>query len=771
MFLHSERHGGAIEHFAGPGGPLTTQYFQDLSMIDFPVLDTENLRECLALFEKHSRRLRLSKSQHFEAAIAYLPSSLVRSYFASLRDSEKGNYDSFKAFILQYAAPNIEQHVERTPRETRASHIDYLVSTADDIVEFCSREEVVMLLASLLCPEPIIGKACESIRHGFLRWRELVQASFDRYEKPTALPTDVMSPPSKDIEHFNSAQYHGEIQEPSTSQSDVSPQADVVNKQRSRTRDSCVNTVDAASQTLDDQISSEPQEPGLRNPCATSVQPASKVHFQTTTYVVNSDCEFENQERGRATEKSVYRPDCNARATYERNELPDHQHLYTHNATEYYSRYENSGRDSRPHRRGFEDNGGSERHSPGVPRDHRDMSRAHSGSNFLPYDLQGLTKESFPGVESDDITKCIYYFEVSAFNLYLTEEAMYYAAIRFLPQPYVRRFLDYLGRGRRGTFRELKSYLLSSAPRKFSCHSYMDNYHHGRSFTEIRDKAEEMARDPPEEIFKVFCAHLCPKPVQDRARRAFKYGEEKFLDVLEQAFDEYHTAPPRAAYNHSRDSYRGQRPQQAEYNRRKHRRLQRDERAPNPPARFPTHQPIGQEQSDLTKNRTSTWAEVVGSKKPATSPQVLTKKISQKRHQIDYRRKRSIIIFNAKENDNKSDSELFEDICKSLKVKPTNVVTERFRSCRDGCPRPLKITFVDEMSKKEFLHATSYLGSTKFASLRVRQYMTTSQRLIIKSLLRTAYELNQKGTYPFVYKVRGPPWNSRIVKIPRPSVI
>ncbi len=86
-------------------------------------------------------------------------------------------------------------------------------------------------------------------------------------------------------------------------------------------------------------------------------------------------------------------------------------------------------------------------------------------------------------------------------------------------------------------------------------------------------------------------------------------------------------------------------------------------------------------------------------------------------------------------------------------------------------PKPFKVTFKDISQKKHFLRNAPLLKSLKCSDLRVSHDMTLYERDLNKSLLRTAYELNRNRGHEnsFVFKVRGPPWNSRIVKVSKPT--
>ena len=288
MFLHSKRHGGDIQRNTGPGGPY---FYRELSKEDFPGLDTDNMRECIAVFERHSRRLRLSEQQHFEAAIEFLPSEKVGSYFACLEDSERESYDSLKRFLLQHAEPNITHLIKRFSQEARASNINELIETAGKIVKSCPKEDVVMLLVSFLCPDSVKERAQTYIKYGFQRWQELLESSLDLYEEyevSAALPTNDGFKIRQDNKHLDSPQYFGETQEFIARKSVLS----VMNSQvcarvekPCTMRDASVNTIAAFSQShIGIQCEELVNTPGvnLKSKHASSASPPTDTPEQTT---------------------------------------------------------------------------------------------------------------------------------------------------------------------------------------------------------------------------------------------------------------------------------------------------------------------------------------------------------------------------------------------------------------------------------------------------------------------------------------------------------
>lgn len=259
MFFQSERHGGAIQRDTGPGGPSNTHYYRELSKYDFPGLETDNMRECIANFERHSRRLRLSEKQNFEAAIEFLPSDKVGNYFNCLKDSEKESYDSLKNFILQQAEPNIVYLMKDFSQEARVSNIDDLIKTAGRIVNTCPKDDITKLLVSFLCPAPVKDQAQTYIKYGLQRWQELVESWLDRYEE---YKDSVAVPTNNTFKAFHEKQHSGQTggtQKRTTSSipSATNSQVHSAVEQPRHMREACVGTIVAFSQSHSGEKSEE----------------------------------------------------------------------------------------------------------------------------------------------------------------------------------------------------------------------------------------------------------------------------------------------------------------------------------------------------------------------------------------------------------------------------------------------------------------------------------------------------------------------------------
>lgn len=135
-------------------------------------------------------------------------------------------------------------------------------------------------------------------------------------------------------------------------------------------------------------------------------------------------------------------------------------------------------------------------------------------------------------------------------------------------------------------------------------------------------------------------------------------------------------------------------------------------------------------------------------------------------------REKNIIIFNGpQEKPDESDHDycFFKDLCVNI-LEVTDI--EEVKITRIGLKtntktRPIKVNFSQSWDKRKFLTKLSNLKTqAKYEGLRVAHDMSMEDRLQNKTLLRQAYERNQREQpNGFKYKVRGPPYNMRIEKI------
>ena len=140
-------------------------------------------------------------------------------------------------------------------------------------------------------------------------------------------------------------------------------------------------------------------------------------------------------------------------------------------------------------------------------------------------------------------------------------------------------------------------------------------------------------------------------------------------------------------------------------------------------------------------------------------------------------REKNIIIFKVAEKENaeerkKSDREFFDDLCDQelgLEIQTISSIT-RIGTYVSSKTRPLKVSFQNTFDKRKFLSSLYKLKNeaSKYKSINVQHDMTLDERAESKNLLKTAYELNQrKDNQETIYKVRGPPWAMKIIKLKR----
>ena len=80
----------------------------------------------------------------------------------------------------------------------------------------------------------------------------------------------------------------------------------------------------------------------------------------------------------------------------------------------------------------------------------------------------------------------------------------------------------------------------------------------------------------------------------------------------------------------------------------------------------------------------------------------------------------------------------------------------------------MKVSFVDAFDKRKFLTNLSKLkdAPAELTSLRIQHDLNKDERETTKRLLAAAYEKNQnEKPSNFLYKVRGPPYALKIVKV------
>lgn len=148
-------------------------------------------------------------------------------------------------------------------------------------------------------------------------------------------------------------------------------------------------------------------------------------------------------------------------------------------------------------------------------------------------------------------------------------------------------------------------------------------------------------------------------------------------------------------------------------------------------------------------------------------------------------REKNIIVFNAHELESevvderkKHDTQLLSKLCnhvvgESLSVDKINRIGKKNSNQDDNQEkikkiRPMKICFTNAFDKRKFLSNLWKLkdAPSELTSLRIQHDLNKDERETTSRLLAEAYEKN-KNEKPtnFLYKVRGPPFALRIVKI------
>ena len=174
------------------------------------------------------------------------------------------------------------------------------------------------------------------------------------------------------------------------------------------------------------------------------------------------------------------------------------------------------------------------------------------------------------------------------------------------------------------------------------------------------------------------------------------------------------------------------------------------------------------------------WAEKVMSEiNQPTNPEHifenLAKQVANTQKQITSdreERENNVIIFNIPEQKVKSsekDKSFFESLCSEhLQLEEfTNIKLTRLGVQKEKYQRPLKVVFSESWDKRKFLSNLYKLKDiATFKNLRVSHDMNEQDRDENKKLLKKAHQMNEiEKPKNFRYKVRGPPWSMKIVKV------
>ena len=176
---------------------------------------------------------------------------------------------------------------------------------------------------------------------------------------------------------------------------------------------------------------------------------------------------------------------------------------------------------------------------------------------------------------------------------------------------------------------------------------------------------------------------------------------------------------------------------------------------------------------DASTKKPVTWASVVSdSDKNASMVQLLAKKVTDTHKKITLDREdreKNVIIFNVSETNKDEDTKFFNQMCSQNLdfAEVPKVSMARLGAKNSDHQRPLKVSFQESWDKRKFLAKLYKLKlDKKFEGVRVAHDMCEDDRLENKRLLEEAYNRNQKEKpTDFKYKVRGPPWALKIVKV------
>ena len=208
---------------------------------------------------------------------------------------------------------------------------------------------------------------------------------------------------------------------------------------------------------------------------------------------------------------------------------------------------------------------------------------------------------------------------------------------------------------------------------------------------------------------------------------------------------------------------------------------------------------IGSLKKILEKEKTAgpaSWSQVaaLGAKDIKAMNKLATCVANKQKGIMDDRetRENNIIIKNMREADKESESDLnsnFESICAEIDFdkKPVNI--ERVGKIKSEKPtnvnstpikdgeipqkpkfRPVKVCFSSNWEKRLFLSKLRNLkGKENFSGINICHDMGSEDREENRRLLKQAYNLNEEnkknGILDYKYKVRGPPWAMKMVKV------
>ena len=178
-----------------------------------------------------------------------------------------------------------------------------------------------------------------------------------------------------------------------------------------------------------------------------------------------------------------------------------------------------------------------------------------------------------------------------------------------------------------------------------------------------------------------------------------------------------------------------------------------------------------------TKFPTESYADKVGSNSESATVNMMTnlaKQMLDKQTTLSVereKREKNVLMYNVddKSTDKDADKTFFQNLCeKTLEMDSTpEAELTRIPTKNPKYFKPVKVQFKSIWDKRKFLSNLYKLKlDEKMNSIRVAHDMCQVDRDENKKLLEKAYQQNiHEKPKDFRYKVRGPPWEQKIVKV------
>lgn len=182
---------------------------------------------------------------------------------------------------------------------------------------------------------------------------------------------------------------------------------------------------------------------------------------------------------------------------------------------------------------------------------------------------------------------------------------------------------------------------------------------------------------------------------------------------------------------------------------------------------------------EMPKTIERTWANVASSAGPAGATVDNIKKAIEDQNQNELQRKKreaNIIIYRVNESKEETptkrqeqDKAFIRELCtEALKMPQPDVmeITRLGKLNTDGQPRPVKVTFKDKEEKQKLMTRLRSLkdAEDKYRAVSITHDLSEEDRRLIKKKVDEAKELEKTEGDFWTYRVRGPPWNLKIVK-------